>query len=119
MPTVRHVLLVEDHASLRQVLVATLEMLGYRVTAYASGTEALAALEAGAAPDLLLTDVRMAGVPDGLALATWVRDHRPGTPVLLQTGYTRLPTGGFPVLQKPFTPEELRRALAALFGDPA
>ena len=108
------VMLVEDHAQLRQMLEVTLAMLGYRVTAFASGTEALAALESGIAPDLVLTDIRMPGSPDGLQLAEWLRAHRAGTPVLLQTGYSTVPTGGFPLLRKPYTPEELEAALAGL-----
>ena len=114
----RELMLVEDHAQLRQVLALSLTALGYRVTSFGSGAEALAALESGAAPDLLLTDVRMPGVPDGLQLAGWLRVHRPATPVLLQTGYSQLPTGDFAVIRKPFTPEELAAALAALAVGP-
>jgi len=109
-----HVMVVEDHVRLRQVLELSLTTLGYRVSTFGSGAEALAALESGTAPDVVLTDVRMPGVPDGLQLAEWLRAHRPATPVLLQTGYTNVPTRGFPVIQKPFTPEELGAALAAL-----
>ena len=110
----QHIMVVEDHAQLRQVLELSLASLGYRVTAFGSGSQALAALEAGAAPDVVLTDIRMPGVPDGLQLAEWLKAHRPATPVLLQTGYTNVPTSGFAVIRKPFTPEELAAALAAL-----
>jgi CheY-like chemotaxis protein len=109
-----HILLVEDHAQLRQVLEQSLTMFGYRVTAFASGTAALAALESGATADLVLSDIRMPGVPNGLQLAEWLQRHRPATRVLLQTGFSSAPTGGFPVIRKPFTPEELAAALAAL-----
>ncbi len=113
-PRPQRVLLVEDHAALRSILERSLRQLGYEVTAFASGREALAALVAGAAPDVMLSDIRMPGSPDGLELADWVRAHRPATRVLLQTGFSDVPTGGHAVLRKPFTPEDLHRALEAL-----
>ncbi len=115
----RQIMVVEDHVQLRTVLELSLATLGYRVTAFASGTEALAALEAGATPDVVLTDIRMPGSPDGLQLADWLRTNRPATPVLLQTGYTNVPTRGFAMIRKPYTPEELGAALAALVGGAA
>jgi CheY-like chemotaxis protein len=117
-PTAVRVMLVEDHEPLRRILVLALETFGYRVTDFGSGTAALAALEAGAETDLLLTDVRMPGSPNGLELAEWVGVHRPGTRVLVQTGYSELPTGRFAVLRKPFTPDELAAALAAVLAAP-
>ena len=107
------VLVVEDDDDTRAALADTLTDLGHSIEVRADGVAALERL--GSADfDAVLTDVRMPGAPDGLQLAEWLRANRPATPVLLQTGYTRLPTGGFPLLQKPFTPEDLGAALAAL-----
>jgi DNA-binding NtrC family response regulator len=61
--------------------------------------------------DLLFSDIRMAGRMDGLQLARWVREHRPGMEILLQTGFTELLTGDFTVLQKPYSPQELIAAI--------
>ncbi|MBS0394828.1 MAG: response regulator [Proteobacteria bacterium] len=115
-PAPVHVFLVEDHAALRGILERSLRLLGHEVTTFASGREALEALTAGAAPDLVLSDIRMPGSPDGLELAHWLRAHRPRTRVLLQSGYSDVPTGGYPVLRKPFTPAELADALDALLA---
>ncbi len=117
-PAPTRVMLVEDHVALRRILALTLDSLGYQVTDFGSGPEALAALEAGVATDVLLTDVRMPGSPNGLELAAWVSVHRPGTRVLVQTGYSELPTGRFAVLHKPFTPDELGAALTAVLAAP-
>lgn len=109
-----HVLLVEDHARLRRILQWALESDGFRVTSAESADEAVALLEKGATVDILLSDIRMPGSIDGLQLARWVRDHHPGIAILLQTGFSDLDTGDFPLLRKPYPPEELSARLRAL-----
>jgi CheY-like chemotaxis protein len=76
----------------------------------ASGTEAIAMLDADCSPvALLLTDMVMPGM-SGIALAEEVRRRDPRAKVLFMTGYSeealaRRASGAedFPVLQKPFT----------------
>ena len=66
--------------------------------------------------DLLLTDAIMPG-KSGLELANMMVARRPGLPVIVMSGYTEenLAISGLtePVslLQKPFTPRELRRRI--------
>ena len=50
------------------------------------GLAALAQIEAGDIPDLLVTDFAMPGM-NGLTLIKEARRHRPGLPALLLTGY--------------------------------
>ncbi len=101
------ILLVEDHAPLRQMLAMSLESLGYQVTAAATGDEALALLEGELRPAMVLTDVRMPGRLNGLGLAQWIAANRPSIPVVLQTGFVSEPTNGYAVLRKPFSADEL------------
>ena len=67
-----HVLIVDDNAFFRQLLVPTLGAAGYRVTAAASGAEALRLRDAGAAFDAIVSDIDMPDM-DGLAFARSVR----------------------------------------------
>ena len=114
------ILVVEDEPSVQQALVRMLERSGYRALAAGDGEAAVATLEQGAV-DLVLLDAVLPGLP---ALETYrrLRAQRPGTPVLVVSGYSeamldpalqRELAGSF--LQKPFTLDELtdrvRRAL--------
>jgi CheY-like chemotaxis protein len=55
----RHVLVVEDHADSREMLVEYLELEGYRVDVATNGQEALACLRTGPRPDAVLLDLMM------------------------------------------------------------
>jgi CheY-like chemotaxis protein len=107
-------LLVEDNARLRGVMQHSLEMLGCRVATAADATEALARLDATPALRLLVSDVRMPGSLDGIALAQRATTRQPALRALLLTGYAAQPVPGFAVLYKPFTLEELSQAIAAV-----
>jgi signal transduction histidine kinase len=82
-----HVLLVEDEVSLRHNLTQQLSRLGYHVTALACGPSTVAALQDGLRPDLMLLDVILPGGISGPRLAALARQHIPGLPVLLMSGY--------------------------------
>lgn len=113
-----HIMIAEDEAALRGLLVRALNADGHQTTACADGAAALEAL-ADARVDLLLTDIKMP-VMDGIALALSAARDRPGLPVLLMTGYAdqRERAAGLEaivrdVLTKPFTMDELRQAVEA------
>lgn len=113
------ILVVEDEASVRVLVVAQLERLGYRVTEAVNGSEALSILRRDAdAFDLLLTDVVMPGPVSGDILADEARRLCPGLPVVLMSGYpegTIAATGKSPpgqiLLSKPFRKAELARVV--------
>lgn len=77
------VLLVEDSALQRAVIVDLLSSGSWRLVQAASGEEALALLERQR-PDLVLTDVCMPGM-SGLELLAETRKRYPGLPVVLMT----------------------------------
>ncbi|MGE4239294.1 response regulator [Ramlibacter sp.] len=100
-----HILVVEDDADVRRVIVECLSLIGYRVTEAANGTEGLAALEA-VKPDLLVVDYAM---PDmtGAEVISKAREILGEIPVILATGYADMAAverlAGKPViLRKPF-----------------
>ncbi|MCE4553111.1 response regulator [Roseateles cellulosilyticus] len=109
------VLLVEDDESLGDVTAALLMAHGARVIRAAHAEAALRLLDAGAAIDIVLSDIVMPGSMDGVALARRLREQRQGLPVVLITGFsnTAMSDGEFPVLRKPCPPDELLAALQA------
>ena len=110
---VPHVLVVEDHALVRQFLTMVIGNAGFRVTTADNGDVALALLEQGLEADMLLSDIRMPGSVDGLQLARWAKARRPNMAILLQTGFSEGPVEEFRVLQKPYPPEVLLASIQA------
>jgi two-component system chemotaxis sensor kinase CheA len=68
----RHLLLVDDSAFFRNMLVPVLRAAGYTVTTAASGEEAFGLIRSGRTFDLIVTDLNMPGM-DGLELARALR----------------------------------------------
>ena len=67
-----HILVVDDHREIRDLLGKYLRQHGYRVT-LADGGEAMRRTLKGAAIDLVVLDLMMPG-EDGLSLCRWVRE---------------------------------------------
>jgi signal transduction histidine kinase/CheY-like chemotaxis protein/streptogramin lyase len=123
----RRILLVEDDATVAEVITGLLQMQGHHVVHVAQGLAALAEFEAGQ-HDLALIDLDLPGV-DGLALARMLRARE------TQSGKVRMPLIGISArsagneealclgagmdafLRKPLTGEVLARALAAWTSD--
>jgi PAS domain S-box-containing protein len=112
-------LLVDDEELVRASTSYMLAELGYRVIEAASGEEAMELMDTGEAFDLLVTDHLMPGI-NGTDLARVVRASRPGTPILLVSGYAEREglDPDLPRLTKPFRKSELAVSLAQLRGDP-
>ncbi|RZJ08247.1 MAG: response regulator [Rubrivivax sp.] len=108
-------LLVEDDEALGDVTAALLQAHGARVMRASHAEAALRLLDAGAAIDIVLSDIVMPGSMDGVGLARRLREERPGLPVVLITGFsnTAMAEGEFTVLRKPCAPTELVAALQA------
>lgn len=81
------VLIVEDEPMIRLALSDYLQDCGYNVLSVGNAAEAVEAIKSKSfSIDVVLTDVRMPGEMDGFALARWIRQHKPGLPVLITTG---------------------------------
>jgi len=116
------ILIVEDDAAVRRSLSETLAEEGYSVSVAESAEAALSRL-AEAAPDVVLSDVRMPGM-DGVELLRLLKQRAPGIDVILMTAYDDMPTvvramreGAFEFLVKPLKSAQLRAVLARLFED--
>lgn len=126
-PTPTTILLVEDEAMVRKMLVEVLQTQGYDVLEAVNGQNALDL--ARNAPkqkiDLLLTDLVMPKM-DGLELVRQFRPEFPNAGIILMSGYTEDPAfkdvmarynAGF--LSKPFLPQALQQKIEGLLGNRA
>jgi len=116
------ILVCEDEAPVRRVTRRALEVAGHVVHEVDCGESALRWLQEHDEPvDLLISDVVMPGI-NGRELAARVQAERPGVRVLLVSGYASdvLATGDggpdFELLEKPFTPETLRRRVEVVLA---
>lgn len=112
------ILLVEDNPEMRGTIRRQLTEGGYVVLEADSAGAAMAVLHAGKRPDLLLTDVVMAGELDGIDLVHAVAARWPGIRALLMSGFPEgraVPRAqGVPPLRllgKPFRRDELMEAV--------
>jgi NtrC-family two-component system response regulator AlgB len=102
------VLIVDDEKNIREHLATYVRHLGHRVEVAADAAAALACL-GRTAVDVVLSDVRMAGM-DGLALLHEMRRRQPDAVVVLMTAYATVEgaveamrAGAYDYLVKPFS----------------
>ena len=108
------ILVVEDDADVRVLVVNMLLDLGYEVLQAGSGREAMACVYGKDGIDLMLTDIVLPGGMNGRELAHAAGRRRRGLPTLFMSGYTenavihhgRLDEG-VSLLQKPFRRRDL------------
>ncbi|MFA4893020.1 response regulator [Brevundimonas sp.] len=114
------ILMVEDNAEVRLMGATLLEEAGFAVHQAGDADEALALVREGLAFDLLFTDIIMPGEMDGVALAAEVRRLRPGTPVLLTTGWGDRAENrdGLELIGKPYRSLDLTRKIRAVLDPP-
>ena len=105
-------LVVDDDAEIRRMLMRLLEAEGYHVSQAASGSELMTALNNGTRPDLILLDV-MLSEENGFDLLTAIR-RSSDIPVILLTGrgdemdrVLGLRLGADDYVAKPFSGPEL------------
>jgi two-component system response regulator AtoC len=117
----RRVLIVDDAEAVRTFVAHLLELRGYAVDTAEDGRRALALLEGGAAPDLVLLDVMMPG-QDGLVTLTRIREAHPEVSVVMLSVVGKTATiveamrlGAADYLNKPFEEAELEATLAKVF----
>ena len=102
---------MEDNEDVAVATAFVLRSAGLEVIRAAHAGEALARLESGPAPDVVLSDIAMPGAMNGIALAFELRRTHPALPVLLTTGYAEqvrhAAADGLRVLPKPLEPDTL------------
>jgi signal transduction histidine kinase len=106
-------LVVDDEDAVRAATADMLTDLGYDVEEAASAEDALARLDHGLAPALLVTDHLMPGMTGADLVRAW-RERRPGAPALIVSGYADAEgvAPDLPRLTKPFRQDELAAAIA-------
>lgn len=114
-------IVVEDEPILAMMIGETVQDLGWTVDGSACSEEAAFHVLAGCHPKLALLDIHL-GLTTSLAIASACRDRH--IPVVFMTAYTAKDVppqcGDAPVLAKPFSSEELERAIRrALARTPA
>jgi len=112
---------IDDDRSIRWVFEKALAREGIPFKTFAQATEAMDALDASGAPQVLVSDIRMPGT-SGLDLLQNVKQRFPDLPVIIMTAYSDLESavaafqgGAFEYLPKPFDVDQavelIRRAL--------
>ena len=114
------ILVVDDEPSLKSLVTAILQPLGYTMLEASNGMEAIQVSDSFAGRiDILLTDVIMPGM-NGRELAEAITARRPGTRVVYMSGYTDSAIAhhgvlapGVVLIEKPITADKLAIALGA------
>ncbi len=117
-PTAPHILVIDDDASVRELVSEYLSGNDMRVSAGASGREMFEIVEREAI-DLVLLDLKLRG-EDGMQLARSLRE-RATLPIILLTGRSEeadrvmgLELGADDYVTKPFSPRELLARVRAV-----
>jgi len=115
--TGRVVLLVDDNVDILESTSALLELNGMVVKTASGVAEAWALLEAGLRPDVVVSDIVMAGAADGVELAQRLKQRYPQLRIVLASGYSTAAADataqGLTVLGKPYDAAQLLALLAA------
>ncbi len=106
------ILVIDDEQGILDTLRILLKNEGFDVATAQGGKAGLEALKA-AAPDIVLTDIRMPQV-SGIDILAAVKEQDPETPVVLMTAQASLQSaiqavnqGAFHYVQKPFSNDEI------------
>lgn len=118
METMPHILIVDDHRDIRDLLAKFLQKHGMRITVAPDAAEARRVLKTSAI-DLIVLDIMMPG-EDGLSLARHVRETG-NIPIILLTAMVEdtdriigLELGADDYVTKPFNPRELVARIKAV-----
>jgi excisionase family DNA binding protein len=119
----RRVLVVDDEASIRELLAKTLALGEYTVDTAADGNAALDRIR-DEQYDLVFADLKMPGM-DGLMLSRQIKRIKPDLPVIIITGFSTevsaieaINVGVAGYLTKPFRVPQVLAAAAKALGAP-
>src|SRR4051812_7678446 len=116
------VLVVEDEADVREMVVRLLRELGCQVLEAEDGPAGLRMVQSGERLDLLVTDVGLPGL-NGRQLADAAREKQPELPIILITGYAGKAledaelAPGMEVMRKPFALRALANRVRARLAE--
>jgi len=117
MPETSKILLVDDEPGMLRYIKTLLEVDDYKVQTATTGEEALALVNKGLRPDLVLMDLLMPGI-DGLQTLEQLRQLQPGVKVVILScvGDTKkvvqaMRLGAQDYITKPFQKAELEADL--------
>ena len=116
----KKVLVVDDDELIQSSMGTILQTMGHEVLTTPGGEQALAAIEAGFEPDVVILDMNMPGL-GGIGTLPRLRSLLPCAPVLLSSGRTDQSALDLArahpfvtLLPKPFTIQDLQRCLESL-----
>ncbi len=114
-----HILVIDDEAPIRKTTMLTLDALGHESEQAENSTEAMSLLKKSSF-DAAFLDLRLGG-ENGLDLLPRLLSQEPKLNVIVFTAYTSIDTaveamrrGAVDYIAKPFTPEQVRQALARI-----
>ncbi|HEY9580036.1 MAG TPA: ATP-binding protein [Rhizorhapis sp.] len=115
------VLVIDDEATVRMLIVEVLEEAGYTAIEADDGPSGLKILQSDIQIDLLITDVGLPGGMNGRQIADAARESRPDLKVLFVTGYAEnaaVGNGhlqpGMQVITKPFVMTDLANKISEM-----
>ncbi|MCB1680792.1 MAG: response regulator [Alphaproteobacteria bacterium] len=116
------ILVVEDEEDIRFLARTILQEYGYTILEASSGQEAIdVVLREKQNIDMLFTDITMPGEINGVQAAARIQSLRPDIKLIFSTGYMSgtLPdmdlAGRYPMINKPYQPEELLSMIRKTF----
>jgi CheY-like chemotaxis protein len=112
------ILVVDDEAPIRNLLVAILTGSGHTTITAINGLEAVAVYRSNAAGiDLVITDMTMPVLNGAEAIAR-IRETNPSVPIIVMSGYTTSDVpAGTQFLPKPFTAIAVRALVQSALGE--
>lgn len=117
------VLVVDDEATVCETMSEALEEAGLDVHCVQSDREAYALLGVGGRYVALLVDINLGLGTTGFDVARFARQMNLDVPIIYVSGQSSMASfeafgvPGSSFLEKPFTPQELVRAVRAVIGD--
>jgi DNA-binding NtrC family response regulator len=114
----KRIYIVDDDPKIGELFATVLQRDGFAAKSFVSPVEMLERVDAGEAPDLMLTDLMMPEM-NGIQLLEEVKQRGLAIPVIIMTAHSSVQTaveamrmGAFHYLQKPVNLEEMRALLA-------
>lgn len=121
----RTVLVIDDEATVRMLIVEVLEEAGYKAIEADDGPSGMKVVQSGISIDLLITDVGLPGGMNGRQVADAAREIRPELKILFVTGFAENAavgnghlSPGMAVVTKPFVMTELGNKIVEIMETP-